>query len=121
MNLTHDELIEKLINWAVEKKAEDIVKIDVSEKSSYTDTLIICTGSGELHVKAIADNIVRQSKGEKIQFLSKEGMGTASWVLLDAGEVVVHIFKQETRDYYKLEKLWDEEYIAQERTENNYD
>ncbi len=121
MDLAHENLLEKLINWAVEKKAENIVKLDVSQKTTYTDTLLICTGTSGLHVKAIADNILRNAKGTEIHFLSKEGMSSNEWVLLDAGEVVIHIFREKTREYYKLEDLWNKEFIADERIENHYD
>jgi len=101
------ETRDKIIKWAKEKKAEDIVSIDVKGKSSYTDMLIICSGSNDLHVKAIANNITENVKKEKIGLLASEGMKNASWVLIDLIDIVVHVFNENSRKYYKLEELWD--------------
>jgi len=69
--------------------------------------LVICSGSNDLHVKAIADNIADNIKKEKISIPAVEGMRNASWVLIDLIDIVVHVFNEDTRKYYKLEDLWD--------------
>ncbi|MCD4818255.1 MAG: ribosome silencing factor [Candidatus Cloacimonetes bacterium] len=107
MKLKFNELKNLIIKSAYDKKAEDIQFFDVKEKSDYTDGVIICHGTGDLHVKAIAENIIAMAKENKIQVISKEGMQNLTWVLIDFVDIVVHVFNEETRKYYKLEKLWN--------------
>jgi len=100
------ENVEKMIGWALEKKAENVLHIDVEGKTDFTDSIIICHGSAELHVKAIAENIKAKAREEKIQLLSSEGMGNSTWILLDFIDIIVHIFNEETRALYKIEDLY---------------
>ena len=104
--ITLEETRDKIIEWAEDKKAEDIVVIDVRGKTSYTDMIIVCHGSNELHLKAIADNICDNAKNENIRYISVEGKENASWILIDFIDIIVHIFNETTRKYYKLEDLW---------------
>lgn len=99
--------VDKIINWAGEKKAEDVKHIEVSDRCSFTDHLIICNGSNELHVKAIAQHIIDQAEKEQYQILSAEGLENANWVLLDFIDIIVHIFLTGKRAYYRLEDLWE--------------
>ncbi len=87
-------------------KARDIVVIDVTGRSSITDTLVICSGNSKRHVMSIADNVVSESKQAGMPPLSVEGKDSGEWVLVDLGEVIVHVMQDETRDFYQLEKLW---------------
>lgn len=87
-------------------KARDIVKIDVSEKSTVTDTMIVCSGNSKRHVASIAENVVIETKRIGHAPLNVEGKETGEWVLVDLGEIVVHVMQDETRDFYQLEKLW---------------
>ena len=100
------ENVEKIIGWALEKKAEDVIHIDVEGKTDFTDSIIICHGTADLHIRAIADHIKARAREEKIQLLSSEGMENASWVLLDFIDIIVHIFNEETRSRYKIEDLY---------------
>lgn len=101
--------VEDLSYWAEEKKAEDIVAVDVSNKSSFTDYFIICSGKGSMHTKAIAKNIMEQAKPNKYRLLGKEGIDNGKWILLDYDDVVIHIFDAPVRNYYKLEELWSKQ------------
>merc|ERR1711916_348170 len=87
-------------------KAENIVAIDLGGKSSIADTMIIASGRSARHVNALADHVVRKLKEEGHGRAQVEGMSSADWVLIDAGDVVVHIFRPEVRDFYQLERIW---------------
>ena len=95
-------------------KARDIKVLDVANISTFTDVMIICTGGSNRQVKSIAGEIVIRSKAENIQPLRVEGEATAEWVLVDLGDVVIHVMQASTREFYQLEKLWDPE-LAEER------
>lgn len=91
-----------------EYKAENIVIIDLHGKSDMADCLIIATGRADRHVGAIADHLVHDLKHRGIQ-ASLEGMKQCDWVLVDAFDIIVHIFRQEVRELYNLEKMWQAE------------
>jgi len=101
------EIVDKIIKWAASKKAENIKYYDVREFSDYTDIIIICHGTAELHNKAIAEEILYKAKAEGIQLLASEGLANGTWILLDFVDIIVHIFNEETRNFYKLEELWN--------------
>lgn len=108
MELALSELVKKLTEWLEEKKAEKIRVYDVRSKSDYTDMIIVCEGSGELHNRALAENIATHCKQESIYIMGKEGQQEGKWILIDLVSVIIHIFDSETRDYYDLEKIWKE-------------
>ena len=87
-------------------KARDIIELDVSGKSSITDLMIICSGNSKRHVMAIADNLHVETKNAGHAPLSIEGKETGEWVLVDLGDIIVHVMQDKTRDFYQLEKLW---------------
>ncbi len=101
---------QQLKAFVVEKiedlKGRDIIDLDVSDKSSVTDALIICSGNSKRHVVSIAENLVVEAKKANNAPLSIEGKEVGDWVLVDLGEVVVHVMQDESRDFYQLEKLW---------------
>ena len=102
---TQKEQIELIIEWALEKKAADVKHFDIHEESDFTDFVLVCNGSGRLHVQAIAQNIIEQCKINKMHVYSTEGMDNGTWVLIDLVDIIVHIFDEETRTYYNIEKL----------------
>jgi ribosome-associated protein len=106
MDTDRQKKIELLIEWLVEKKATDIVSIDVSDRCSFTEHLIVCTGSVPMHNKAIADHILQKTSEAKIRLLGKEGLDANIWILLDLNDVILHIFSEDVRNMYKLEELW---------------
>jgi ribosome-associated protein len=87
-------------------KAEDLVVIDLKDKSSVTDAMIIASGRSQRHVGALADHVLRALKGAGCGRARVEGLASSDWVLIDVGDVVVHIFRPEVRSYYNLERLW---------------
>jgi ribosome-associated protein len=93
---------------ANEKKAEETIILNISSFSSVSDYVIICSGTSDRQVKAIADSVVKNLKKFKIRPLSVEGYSEGKWVLLDFNDFIVHIFYEPVRSYYRLEELWPE-------------
>lgn len=87
-------------------KAEEIVDIDVTGKSSLADRLIIASGRSQRHVGALADHVMRKLKEAGAKDLRVEGLPHCDWVLVDAGDVIVHLFRPEVRAFYGIERIW---------------
>jgi ribosome-associated protein len=87
-------------------KAEDIVALDVKRFCTFTDVIVLCTGSARTHLRAIAAKIVERMGERDFRPLAIEGLGATDWVVMDYGDVVAHIFTDESRRYYNLERLW---------------
>lgn len=90
-------------------KARDIVAINVMEKASFTDYMIICSGNSSRHVRSIAEHINTQAKGKKLNIVGLEGNDVGEWALIDLGDVIIHVMTDDARDTYKLEELWGED------------
>lgn len=107
--LSNEQLIEIVIDAIEDVKGSGIRTIDVAGKSSVSDTLIIASGNTARQVKAIADNVVEKVKHAGVQPLGVEGEQHAEWVLVDLGDIVVHVMQPSIRDFYNLEKLWGDD------------
>lgn len=103
-----DELAAVLCQCLDDNKAEDIVSIDLAGKSALFDYMLIATGRSQRHVGAIADHVVRRLKELGFGRAKIEGMPQCDWVLVDAGDVIVHVMRPEMRDLYPLERLWSD-------------
>ena len=101
-------LIERLLDLLQDAKAEEIVLIDTHEQSSLADYLLICEGRSQLHCRGIAENIEYKLKQEGELSLGMEGEREGNWVLLDYGNIILHIFHPEIRRYYRLEELYEQ-------------
>lgn len=99
-------LAETIAAAASDKKAYDIVLLNMEELTIATDYFVICSANSATQVRAIADNIEEKLLEKDIAFLHKEGYRDGNWILLDYGDCVAHIFLQEQREYYALEQLW---------------
>lgn len=94
---------------AFDRKAEDLKILDLSEISGFTDIFLICSGNSERQVKAIAENIEKELRDQKVKPLHAEGYPASRWILLDyGGDMVIHVFHRETRSFYELERLWSD-------------
>ena len=89
-------------------KAKEICIIDVSKSSDVTDTMIICTGTSKRHVRSIAEQTALAAKKEGEAPLGVEGLEGSEWVLVDLGNIVIHVMQEATRQLYQLEKLWEQ-------------
>jgi len=97
---------EKIANVTFNKKAFDVKILDLRNLATFADFFIICSADSDTQVKAIADEVDKSLRDEGIKCWHKEGYMALSWVLLDYVDVVVHIFKKESREFYNIEKLW---------------
>ena len=89
-----------------DSKAEDVISINLVGKTSIADTMVIASGRSDRHVGAIADHLVQSMKENGYETPKIEGMPQCDWVLIDAGDLIVHVFKPEVRQFYNLEKIW---------------
>jgi ribosome-associated protein len=87
-------------------KAEDTITIDLTGKSSIADSMVITTGRSTRHVAAVADSVIEGLEKAGFRGLRVEGKRNADWVLIDAGDIIVHVFRPEVRAFYNLEKMW---------------
>ncbi len=102
-------MVEHIEAYAADKKALEIVRLDVAELLGYTDHFVICSGNTDRQVKAIHDGILEGMKNDHgVTPRRVEGLPEARWILMDYLDVVVHIFLPEAREYYRLEQLWGE-------------
>ena len=94
-----------------DNKAKDITKINLEKKSSIADFMIICSGTSNRHVISLSNYLVEALKKENLNTLNVEGKRNGDWVLVDAGDIIIHLFRSEVREYYGLEKMWAGEEI----------
>ena len=102
-------LEEMILSRLDDDKAQDIVVIDLKDKSSVADSIIVASGRSHRHVGALADHLVRALKEAGAGKARVEGLPHCDWVLIDAGDVIVHIFRPEVRSFYNIEKIWSVE------------
>ncbi len=101
-----EALLKRILSWLDDGKAEDIVTIDLNGKSSIGDFMIIASGRSDRHVGAIGEQVQRKLKDEGYGRVRVEGMPQCDWVLIDTGDIIVHLFRPEVRQFYNLEKMW---------------
>ena len=99
-------LLKDIVHWLDEAKAEEVVTIDLAGKSSIGDFMVVATGRSDRHVGAIAEQIGRKLKEQGLGRVRVEGMEACDWVLIDTGDIIVHVFRDEVREFYNLEKMW---------------
>lgn len=102
------ELARRIVELAEDKKAADIVLLDLAGLTTMADYFVICSGGSERQLEAIATGVIGSLRDEKIKPIGREGTSASHWVLVDFGSVIVHIFTPPERDYYGLEKHWAE-------------
>ena len=107
----HDDITKKIHKVLSDNKAKDITKINLEKKSSIADFMIICSGTSNRHVISLSNYLVQALKNENLNTLNVEGIRNGDWVLVDAGDIIVHLFWSEVREYYGLEKMWAGEEI----------
>lgn len=98
--------LETVLASLEDSKAENIVSIDIQGKSSLGDHMVIASGRSHRHVSALADHLLKALKDAGLGTARVEGLASADWVLIDSGDIIVHVFRPEVRDFYNLEKMW---------------
>jgi ribosome-associated protein len=101
-----NKIIDRIVELIFNKKGYDVKILDLRTLTTITDYFIICTGDSDTQVKAIADEVDKQMRAEGVRSWHTEGYRSLNWVLIDFVDIVVHVFKKESREYYNLEKLW---------------
>ena len=101
-----DETLNLILSRLDDMKAEETVTIDLRGKSSFSDYMIVTSGRANRHVGAIAENVMKGLSEVGIKSVHVEGMQNSDWVLIDSGDVIVHVFRPEVREFYNLEKMW---------------
>jgi len=101
-----NDIVRVICGAAIDKKASDLVVLNLEGKTSYADLFILCNGGTNRQVKAISEGILAKLKEMGAKGISTEGLGSARWVLIDTGDVIVHVFEEHLRGYYDLDGLW---------------
>jgi ribosome-associated protein len=99
-------LLKDVVGWLDEAKAEEIITIDLAGKSSIGDFMVVASGRSDRHVGAIAEQLRKKLKDAGCPSVRVEGQETCDWVLIDSGDIIVHVFRPEVREFYNLEKMW---------------
>jgi ribosome-associated protein len=89
-----------------DRKAVDVNVLDVTGRTHMTDYMVVCSGTSNIHIRAVAERVIEVMKGHGIKGTRMEGYAEARWVLMDFGDVVVHVFDPEDREFYQLEQFW---------------
>ena len=101
-------LLRQITTWLDDAKAEEIVTIDLMGKSSMSDFMVIASGRSDRHVGAIAEQVYKKLKEDGWTNLRMEGQPQCDWVVIDTGDIIVHVFRPEVRAFYNLEKMWSQ-------------
>lgn len=113
--MNYEQIKDLVVDALEDMKGMDITVIDVREKTSVTDMMVIASGSSSRQVRSLANNVVEKLKAAGVTPMGSEGESSSGWMLVDLGDVVVHIMQPEVRDFYNLEKLWGEDTPSQEQ------
>jgi ribosome-associated protein len=108
MTLSSEALLHMTLNAAEDKKAYQITALDLKDISLVADYFVICHGNSDTQVQAITTEIRKQAETAGVKVRGIEGFDTARWVLIDLGDVVVHVFHREEREYYHIERIWSD-------------
>ncbi len=104
--LTSEQLLSEILTSLDDDKAEDVVTIDLRGKSEIGDYMVVCSGRSSRQVTALAQNLTDHLKQDHDRLCKVEGKDAGDWVLIDSGDVIVHVFRPEVREFYQLEKMW---------------
>nr|WP_237369623.1 ribosome silencing factor [Rhizobium sp. SL42] len=98
--------LELVLSSLEDSKAEDIVSINIAGKSALGDYMVVVSGRSNRHVTAISEHLISDMKDEGLGYARVEGLETGDWVLIDIGDIIVHVFRPEIREFYNIERMW---------------
>jgi ribosome-associated protein len=104
------------VNALNDLKAIDLILIDVRDITTIADTMIICTGRSNRHVKSLAEHVITEAKKQKVTYLNFEGQQEGEWIIVDLGDVIVHVMQPAAREFYNLEDLWEPVQMQREQS-----
>lgn len=116
--MNNKKIIDLIVNTLDDAKALDIIVFEVSKLTSISDHMIIASGRSSRQVNSMAEKVIETAKENGLKPLGTEGKKEGDWVLVDLGDIIVHIMHPDTREYYQLEKLWSAETLEAEQAEN---
>ncbi len=108
-----ERILETVLESLDDSKAENVVTLDIQGKSALADYMIVASGRSQRHVNAVADHLISAFKDAGLGTARVEGLSSADWILIDAGDVIVHVFRPEVREFYQLEKMWADDGSAE--------
>ncbi len=95
-----------IVNTLEEHKGEDILVLDISKIADFADYFILCSGTSDRMLNSLADALTETLKKNKVQVAKREGQPAEGWIIVDAGDVIIHLFSPEKREFYQIEQLW---------------
>jgi len=102
----YTEKVAAIVDWLEDKKAKDILGLDMSKQNSLSDAVVIATAASVRHAQGLAEHVLRSAHEHNYEYLRMEGNAVGQWILLDLNDVIIHIFQQDTRDLFRLDDLW---------------
>jgi len=116
--INNQQLVKLALSALEDLKGVDIIEFDIREKSSMADCMIVATGTSQRHVRSLANHVRQEAKEAGVPPLGVEGTESSEWVLVDLGDVIVHVMTADSREFYSLEKLWS---VGPDNTTENTD
>jgi ribosome-associated protein len=104
--LPTQEKVKNIVSWLHEKKAADMLALDLSQEKGIAEAVVIVTAGSARHGQGLADHVLQSARDENFEYLSMEGYLVGQWILLDLNDVIVHIFQPESRQFFRLDDLW---------------
>lgn len=113
MTISSEQLLQAVVASAEDKKAQNIVALDLKNVSLVADYFVICHGNSDVQVQAITTEVRKQAEARGVRVRGIEGADSGRWVLVDIGDVVVHVFHRDEREYYSIERLWSDAKVVE--------
>ena len=98
--------VKSIVGWLIDKKAENLLALDLARETSPTEAIVIATATSVRHGQGLAEHVLESARNENFEYLSMEGYGVGEWILVDLNDVIVHIFQPESRALFRLDDLW---------------
>lgn len=118
----HTEKVAAIANWLEEKKAKDILGLDLTKENNLADAIVIATATSVRHAQGLAEHVLKSAREHNYEYLRMEGNIVGQWILLDLNDVIVHIFQPDSRALFRLDDLWPSApVLADTRKEDNHD